>query len=787
MTRSENKKDKINILSTKRANLLPIRNVVIFPNIVQPLTVGREKSVNAIEEALKKDRYIVVATQKNEQIDNPNPEDIYDVGVLAEILQVIKLPDGTLRAIIEGLNRVRILHYIKREGIFEVEVELYVPSVEITPYINALSRKVIDLFEQYYQLNKRLSPENYIDLINIKDPNKLSDLVSSSIIINIEEKQEILSLFNIEERLKKLIEILKREIEVLELQGKIETEIKNKFDKTQKDFYLREQLKAIQRELGDIEGEEYSEEAATYKNKIDSINLPEEVKKIVDEELKRLAKMPPMMAEAGVVRNYLDWILALPWDKETVDQLDLVKAKKILDEDHYGLKDVKERILEYLAVRKLSKNVKSPILCLIGPPGVGKTSLGKSIARAMGRNFVRVSLGGIRDEAEIRGHRRTYVGALPGRIIQGIKQTQTKNPVFLLDEIDKIGIDFRGDPASALLEALDPEQNSAFSDHYLEVPFDLSKVFFITTGNVVHTIPPALRDRMEIITIPGYTVEEKIEIAKGFLIPKQLEANGLKTSDIEITDDALYKLIQDYTLEAGVRELERKIAKIFRKVALKKAESEFKFKKIVVTPKNIFDFLKIPVFRHEVAGKKNDPGVVTGLSITEYGGEIIFIESTKMAGKGNLILTGQLGDVMKESASAALSYIRSNAAKFSLDPKFYENIDIHIHVPEGAIPKDGPSAGVAICTSLFSLLLNKQIPADIAMTGEITLQGRIIPIGGLKDKLLAAQRAGVKVVIIPKENDKDLTEVPQNILKELKIEEVSDFSEVYKMLFLEKK
>lgn len=786
MTKNDNRNDKINISSVKKANLLPIRNVVIFPNTIQPLTVGREKSVNSIEDALKKDRFIVVATQKSEQVDDPNPEDIYDIGVGAEILQVIKLPDSTLRVMIEGLQRVRILNYIRSQGKFEVEIEVYSPTSEPTPFINALSREVIDLFEKYYQLNKRLSPENYIDLINIKDPNRLSDLVSSSIILSIEEKQEILATFSIEERLKKLIEVLKREIDVLELQSKIDSEIKNKFDKTQKDFYLREQLKAIQRELGDIEGEEYSEEAATYKKKIDAIKLPEEVKKTVDEELKRLAKMPPMMAEAGVVRSYLDWILALPWDKETIDQLDLEEAKKILNEDHYGLKDVKERILEYLAVRKLSKSVKAPILCLIGPPGVGKTSLGKSIARAMGRKFIRVSLGGIRDEAEIRGHRRTYVGSLPGRIIQGIKQAQTKNPVFLLDEIDKVGIDFRGDPASALLEALDPEQNSTFSDHYLEVPFDLSKVFFITTGNVIHTIPPALRDRMEIITIPGYTVEEKIEIAKGFLIPKQLEANGLNSKDIEISIEALNKIIQDYTLEAGVRELERKIAKIYRKVALKKAELENKFKKITVNPENLFDFLKIPVFRHEIAGKKNDPGVATGLSVTEYGGEIIFIESTKMPGKGNLILTGQLGDVMKESATAALSYLRSNASKFSFDPTFYENVDIHIHVPEGAIPKDGPSAGVAICASLFSLLLNKQIPADIAMTGEITLQGRIIPIGGLKDKLLAAQRAGVKTVIIPKENHKDLTEIPENILKELKIIEVNDFFEVHKILFSEK-
>lgn len=783
MPKNNIKKEKESIPSIRRANLLPIRNVVIFPNTFQPLTVGREKSINAVESALKKDRFIIVATQKNELMDDPSIEDIYDIGVGAEILQVIKLPDSSLRLMIEGLFRVKIINYIDSNDKLEAEVEIYNPKKEDNPMTTALTREVIDLFEQYYQLNKKLSPENFIDLINIKDPDKLTDLVSSSIILSIEEKQELLSIFDIDQRLMKLIELLKREIEVLGIQSKIESEIKDKFDKTQRDFYLREQLKAIQRELGEIEGNEFSEEISVYKKKIDSIKLPQEIKNVVEDELKKLSKMPPMMAEAGVVRNYLDWILSLPWDRETPDQLDLTMASKILNEDHYGLKDVKERILEFLAVRKLSKAVKTPILCLIGPPGVGKTSLGKSIARAMNRKFVRISLGGIRDEAEIRGHRRTYVGALPGRIIQGIKQAGTKNPVFLLDEIDKIGIDFRGDPASALLEALDPEQNSTFSDNYLEVPFDLSKVFFITTGNVIHTIPSALLDRMEIITIPGYTVDEKIEIAKGFLIPKQLEANGLTSSDVQIDEEALYKMVQEYTLEAGVRELERKISKIFRKIALEKAQSNSKFKKIIITKLNIVDFLKIPVFRHNIAGKKNPPGVVTGLSVTEYGGEIIFIESTKMSGKGNLILTGQLGDVMKESATAALSYIRSNEEKFSLPKNFYENIEIHIHVPEGAIPKDGPSAGIAMCASILSLLLSKQIPADIAMTGEITLQGRIIPIGGLKDKLLAAQRAGVKTIIIPKENKKDLAEVPQNILEKLNIIEASDFEEIYKKLF----
>jgi ATP-dependent Lon protease len=649
-------------------------------------------------------------------------------------------------------------------------------------YIQALSRDLIDTFEQYFNLNKRMSPENYIDLVNIRDLDKLSDLIASAIILNIEEKQQLLEILNLKDRFQRLLEILKREVGVLQLQSQIESEVKNKFDKTQKEYYLREQLRAIQKELGDSESE-YTDEVKKYREKMEKLELPQDIKKVVEDELARLMKMPPMMAEAGVVRNYIEWVLALPWNTETPDELDLARAKDMLDEDHYGLEDVKERILEYLAVRKLSDKIKAPILCLVGPPGVGKTSLGKSVARAMGRKFIRVSLGGIRDEAEIRGHRRTYVGALPGRIIQGMKEAGTKNPIFLLDEIDKIGTDFRGDPSSALLEALDPEQNFSFSDHFLEVPFDLSKVFFITTANVAYTIPPALKDRMEFINISGYTEEEKYNIAKDFIIKKQLTANGISEKDIIIPDETIKAIISDYTSEAGLRNLERQIAKIFRKVAFYKASKENKFRKITVKKDKLPEYLKAPSFRHEVAGKEYEPGMSTGLSVSSVGGEILFIESIKMPGKGGLILTGQLGDVMKESATAAMSYIRSKTDKIKLNDNFNEKIDIHIHVPEGAIPKDGPSAGIALFASILSLLSNKKIPADIAMTGEITLKGRVLPIGGLKDKLLAAHRAGIKQVIIPKDNQKDTLYIPDEIMKKLKIHFVSHLDEVYDLLF----
>ena len=769
------------VIDFKTAPLVPIRNVIIFPNIVQPLTVGRPRSINAIEAALRKDRFVVVSTQKNEFVEDPGPSDIYPIGVGAEVLQVIRLPDSTLRVIIEGFARVRVKRFIDMEQRYDVEVDTLRTILHEGPYIQALSRELIDTFEQYFQLNKRMSPENYVDLVNIRDLDRLTDLISSAIILNVEEKQSLLEMLDIKERLHKLLEIIKREVSVLQLQGQIESEVKNKFDKTQKEYYLREQLRAIQKELGDSESE-YTEEVKKYREKLEGLELPPDIKKVVEDELTRLMKMPPMMAEAGVVRNYIEWVLALPWNKETPDELDLQLAKEMLDEDHYGLQDIKERILEYLAVRKLSEKIKAPILCLVGPPGVGKTSLGKSVARAMGRKFIRMSLGGIRDEAEIRGHRRTYVGALPGRIIQGMKEAGTKNPIFLLDEIDKIGTDFRGDPSSALLEALDPEQNFAFSDHFLEVPFDLSKVFFITTANVSHTIPAALKDRMEFINLSGYTEDEKFNIAKNFIIKKQLIANGLLEADVSIPDDTIRSIISEYTSEAGLRNLERQIAKVFRKVAFNKASKIGKFRKMTIKKEKLMDYLKAPVFRHEVAGVEYDPGMVTGLSVTQVGGEILFIEAIKMPGKGNLILTGQLGDVMKESATAAMSYIRSRADQINLNPDFQEKIDIHIHVPEGAIPKDGPSAGIALFSAICSLLLGKKISADIAMTGEITLKGRVLPIGGLKDKLLAAHRSGIKQVIIPKDNEKDIIYIDHEIISKLKIHYVSHLDEVFDLL-----
>ncbi|MDD4663163.1 MAG: endopeptidase La [Caldisericia bacterium] len=776
------KKNTESIVDFKSAPLIPIRNVVIFPNIVQPLTVGRIKSINAIEAALKKDRFIVVSTQKSEFVEDPKPEELFDVGVGAEIIQVIRLPDSTLRVIIEGFSRVKIKDFQAVRDYYEVEIEPISSSYSNTHFMQALKKELIDSYDQYYQMNKRLSPENYIDLINIKDLDRITDMISSALIISVEEKQKILGEIDLKNRIRQLIEILKREISILDLQSKIDNDVKSKFDKTQKEYFLREQLKAIQKELGETESE-YSDEVKKYRDKMGKLNLPEEAKKAVEEELNRLMKMPPMMAEAGVVRNYIEWVLSLPWNSESEDQLVLANAKTSLDEDHYGLKDVKERILEYLAVKKLSQQIKAPILCLVGPPGVGKTSLGKSVAKAMNRKFVRMSLGGIRDEAEIRGHRRTYIGALPGRIIQGMKQAGTKNPVFLLDEIDKIGTDFRGDPSSALLEALDPEQNASFSDHFLEVPFDLSKVFFITTANVVHTIPPALRDRMEIINLSGYTEPEKKHIAEDFLIPKQLAANGLNKKDVLIKEEALDKIISEYTREAGLRSLERQIAKIFRKIALQKAMKEETFKKLTVKANDLIDYLRLPSFRHEEKGKVLDSGIVTGLSVTEFGGEILFIESNKMVGKGNLILTGQLGDVMKESATAAMSYIRSRSEYFNFPLNFNESLDIHIHVPEGAIPKDGPSAGVTIFTSLMSLLKQKKVSGNIAMTGEITIKGRILPIGGLKDKLLAAKRAGITTIYIPKENEKELFDIAKDITKDLTIIAVEHLDELYHYIF----
>ncbi|MCK5847815.1 MAG: endopeptidase La [Caldisericia bacterium] len=765
----------------KQAPLVPVRNVVLFPNVVQPLTVARKQSIEAIEEALRNDRFIVLTSQKDENTEKPKSKDLYNVGIGAEVLQVIRVPDGTLRVIIEGFARVSIDKVVESSKHL---IALVTPFEEIKLAKNvreALKKELIDSFEEYYHLNKRLSPENYVDLSNVLNVEKLSNMIASSIVLPVSEKQSLLEIFNGEKRFFALLEFLKREIGVLKLQKKIDTEVRDKFDKTQREYYLREQMRVIQKELGDGESE-FSDDIEKYRNKMKKRSLPEEVTKKLNEELNRLSRMPPMMAESGVVRNYIEWILALPWDKATEDEIDIKKAKEVLDQDHYGLQDVKLRILEYLAICKLNAKIKAPILCLVGPPGVGKTSLGKSVARAMNRKIVRMSLGGVRDEAEIRGHRKTYVGAMPGRIIQGMKTAGTNNPVFLLDEIDKVGNDFRGDPSSALLEALDPEQNSTFSDHYLELPYDLSSVFFITTGNVLHTIPSALRDRMEVITISGYTDEEKFHIAKDFLLPRQLENTGLLPKNVDLSDQALKDIISNYTRESGVRNLERQISKIFRQIAMKKAMQKT-FRKVTVTPKDLIKYLKIPVSRHEVAGEKYGPGIVTGLSVTQFGGEILFIEAISMKGTGKLILTGQLGDVMKESARAALSYIQSNSELFGIKPDFLDKIDIHLHFPEGAIPKDGPSAGITIFTTLISLLKEKAVSPSIAMTGEVTLIGRVLPIGGLKDKLLAAQRAGIKKVLIPEQNKKDLIEIPKDIVNKLKIITVDDLKQAYKEVF----
>lgn len=760
--------------------VLPLRNVVVFPHTVLPIFVGRRKSLTSFEEAMKKDKLLVLVTQKVEEEEDPTPEGLYEIGVLAQILQNVKLPDGTERVIVEAIKRVKIENYTKVEPYFEAEVIVIDEKVEITSKIEALTRVTLDLYADYVRLSKKIPIDSLAAVQDIEDPIRFLDIVASNIIIPIQDKQKILETLNVEERFEILIKILSKEVELLKITNEIEEKVKSQVDKTQREYFLREQLKAIKRELG--ESEEYSEEIEEYREKLKGRKLPEYVLEKFNEELKRLAKMPPMAMEAAVIRTYLDWILDLPWDKTTKDEIDIKKAQQILDEDHYGLEDVKERILEYLAVRRLTKKPKSPILCFIGPPGVGKTSLGRSIARALGRKFVHVSLGGIRDEAEIRGHRRTYVGALPGRIIQGIKEAGTKNPVFLLDEIDKVGVDFRGDPSAALLEALDPDQNSHFSDHYIEIPFDLSDVLFITTGNVTHTIPPPLLDRMEIIYLPGYTEDEKLHIAKKYLFKKQLNFNGLTENDVKITDEAYLKIIREYTRESGLRELERQISKILRKVAKEKLEKGENFKKVTITTKNLFKYLEYPLYRFGIKEERDEIGVATGLSWTPFGGDITKIEVVKMKGDGKLILTGQLGDVMKESAQAAFSYIRSHADLLGIEDKdFYKKYDFHVHVPEGAVPKDGPSAGIAMLTAMISTLKEVPIKKEIAMTGEITLTGKVLPIGGLKIKVLAAHRAGIKEVIIPKDNENDLKKIPKAVKNSLKFHLIERVEEGIKL------
>ncbi|HWP46513.1 MAG TPA: endopeptidase La [Candidatus Limnocylindrales bacterium] len=754
--------------------ILPLRDSVLYPKMVLPLVVGKERSIKLVDDALMGDRIIGVTALRDSKIENPEIKDLYTVGTAAIILKMIKMPDGSLRLLIQGLSRIRIQEYIQTEPYYRAKVEAIPDQYTKDVRVEALTMNVRSLFQKVVSMAPYLSDEIEIMALNIQEPSELVYLIASSINISTQERQEILELQDIRQQLERITFFLNRELEIMEVREKIQSQIKGEMDKSQREYYLREQLKAIQKELG--EKDERTLEIEEFKEKIEKANMPPEAKEAAERELNRLAKMPPAAAEYTVSRTYLEWLVELPWSISTEDNLDIESAQKVLDEDHYDLERVKKRILEYLAVRKLKKDMKGPILCFLGPPGVGKTSLGRSIARALGRKFVRVSLGGVRDEAEIRGHRRTYIGALPGRIIQGIRKAGSNNPVFMLDEIDKVGTDFRGDPSSALLEVLDPEQNYAFSDHYLEVPFDLSKVMFIATANVLDTIPPALRDRMEVLDLPGYTEEEKLMIAKTHLLPKQLEAHGLEPRHLQVEDEALRLIIRSYTREAGVRNLERQIATICRgvakEVALGKETTE------VITPDKVPQYLGPIKFFSEVAERTSVPGIATGLAWTPVGGDILFVEATMMRGGKNLILTGQLGDVMKESAQAALSYIRSKAKDLGIPEDFYEKNDIHIHVPAGSIPKDGPSAGVTMMTALASLLTGRPVRSDVAMTGEITLRGQVLPVGGIKEKVLAAKQAGITTVILPKKNEKDLEEVPEHIKKDIKFLFVQTMDEV---------
>ena len=759
--------------------LLPVRDIVIFPYMLLPLFVGREMSIKAIEAALSSNRLIFLVAQKALEVENPTPQDIYKVGTVGLITRMLKLPDGRIKILVQGLAKAKTLKYVQTEPNYIVEIErISEPKVpEVTLELEALMRNVKEQLEKMVTLGKVLLPDIMVIIENIEDPGRLSDIITSNLGLKVDVAQEVLEIIPPIQRLKKVSEILNKELDVLMMQQKIQAEAKGEIDKTQREYFLREQLKAIQKELGDLD--ERQEEINEFRKRFEEAKMPEKVQKEVDKQLKRLEKMHPDSAEASTVRTYLEWMVELPWSKSTKDNLDIKAASKVLNQDHYDLEKVKERILEYLSVRKLKEKMKGPILCFVGPPGVGKTSLGKSIAKSLGREFVRISLGGVRDEAEIRGHRRTYVGALPGRIIQGIKQAGTNNPVFMMDEIDKVGMDFRGDPSAALLEVLDPEQNNAFSDHYLGVPFDLSNVMFITTANLTDPILPPLKDRMELIHLSGYTEEEKLGIARNFLIPRQLEEHGIKEENAHISDNALKLIIPEYTREAGVRNLEREIANIFRKVAKQIAEG--KGKRHRITPDNLYKFLGHPRFLPESEQEKDTVGVTTGLAWTETGGDIIYIESTIMKGKGNLTLTGQLGDVMKESAHTALSYIRSRAKDLGINVEMFNRNDIHIHVPAGAIPKDGPSAGITMATSLASIFMNAPVNHKVAMTGEITLQGRVLPIGGLKEKILAAKRAGIKEIILPKRNEKDLEDIPKNIRKVMKFHLAEKMDEVLPM------
>ncbi len=761
--------------------LMPVRDIVIFTDMLLPLFVGREKSVLAVEEAVSKDGFIFLATQKDTSAENPNPDQIYEIGTIGRVLRMLKLPDGRVKALVQGIAKARIIQYTRKKNLYRVkhEVIVQIPITEMTIEIQALMRNVRDNSEKILAFRGEMTGDVSTILESIDDPGKLADLVASNLRLKLDESQMVLEVTDSVERLLKVNDLLSREVDLSSMQAKIQSNVRDEIAKSQRDYFLREQVRAIHKELG--ESDEKALEVEEYQKKIKQAKMTKEAETEALKQLKRIEQMHPDSAESSIVRTYLDWLVEMPWSKSSKDDINIKEAEKILDSDHYGLKKIKERILEYLSVRKLNPKMKGPILCFVGPPGVGKTSLGRTIAKAMGRKFFRISLGGIRDEAEIRGHRRTYIGALPGRILQGLKQCDTNNPIFMMDEIDKLGSDFRGDPSSALLEALDPEQNSAFSDHYLNLPFDLSKVMFVLTANMTDTIPSALLDRMEIIMLSGYTEEEKAVIAEKYLLPRQLKENGIKDSDLQISPAALQQIIAEYTSESGVRNLEREIGTICRKVARKLAEEQQG--PFTISKNTLNKYLGIPKYITEMDQEESQAGLCTGLAWTQVGGEVLYVEASLIGGKGEMILTGQLGDIMQESARAAMSYARSKLAEFGIEENVFENQDVHIHVPSGATPKDGPSAGIAMATALISILSNKPVNKYVAMTGEITLRGRVLPIGGLKEKALGALRAGIKTIVIPEKNRRDLEEIPLYVKKKINFITVKNMSEVLDIAF----
>jgi len=763
----------------KTMPLLPLRDVIMFPYMVQPLFVGREKSINALEEAMNSDKGILLAAQRSAKTNEPSPDDIFQVGTIGTIIQLLRLPDGTVKVLVEGKRRARIKQYLDRTDFFQVEVEEIQETISSSVEVEALLRSINTTFETYVKLNKKIPPDMLVHVSSIEDPGRLADTIVAHLThLKLEDKQEILELEDPTKRLEKLYSLMQGEIEILQVEKKIKARVKKQMEKTQKEYYLNEQMRAIQKELG--EKDDFRNEVQELEEKLRNKDMPDYAREKVEKEIKKFKMMSPMSAEATVVRNYIDWMLSLPWNEMSEEKIDITECEKVLDEDHHGLDKVKTRIIEYLAVQKLVGKLRGPILCLVGPPGVGKTSLGKSIARATDRSFVRISLGGVRDEAEIRGHRRTYIGALPGKLIQGMKRAGTNNPVFLLDEVDKLSSDFRGDPSSALMEVLDPEQNYMFQDHYLDCDYDLSHVMFICTANQLNSIPPALQDRMEIIRMEGYTEVEKLQIAKGWLVPKQREEHGLADVDVDINDEAILDLIRFYTREAGVRNLERELASILRKIARQVAKEEEEAPVIKTNSENLSDYLGVRKFEFTECETRDQIGVVNGLTWTGYGGSIQTVEVSVVPGKGKVRITGNLGDVLQESAQAAISYIRSRADHLGLDKDFYQHNDIHVHLPEGGQPKEGPSAGIALATAIASAFIQAPVRCDLAMTGEITLRGRVLTIGGVKEKLLAVQRAGLKNVVLPKSNQKDIPDVPERITKDLNIIYVEHMDEVLK-------